>query len=267
MNKLAWASVRPLKALGGGVAVSFLLISCAVAQLPAPAGPGCDKSTFKIALDIGHNKTKPGATSARGITEFTYNRTLGDRVLPALQDAGFTSTFLIGESGSVMSLHRRSEIAHEQNAALFISLHHDSAQRQYFSTWMFEGHEHPYSDKFHGYSIFISMSSHFARNNLTFANDLGHALQAQGLTPSLHHAEPIQGEGRVLLNPELGVYRFDELAVLRGATMPALLLESALIVNRDQEEVIRSGLYHPKVVTAIVDAVLQYCSAQQPLPK
>ena len=64
----------------------------------------------------------------------------------------------------------------------------------------------------------------------------------------------------MLLDPSLGIYRFDELMVLRGATMPALLLESAVIVNRDEEQAIRAGTYHPKVVAALVQAIGQYCA-------
>ena len=89
---------------------------------------------------------------------------------------------------------------------------------------------------------------------------LGRALKARGLTPSPHHAEGIPGENRTLLDPTLGIYRFNELAVLRGATMPALLLESGIIVNRDEEQAIQSGRYHPKVAAALVQAVTQYCS-------
>jgi N-acetylmuramoyl-L-alanine amidase len=88
---------------------------------------------------------------------------------------------------------------------------------------------------------------------------LGRALVVRNLTPSLHHAEAVPGENRTLLGSSLGIYQFDELAVLRGATMPALLLESAVIVNRDEELAIQSGSYHPRVVGALVSAITQYC--------
>jgi N-acetylmuramoyl-L-alanine amidase len=223
---------------------------------------GCQKGTFRIALDVGHDKIRPGATSARGITEFSYNLALGQSVLRALKAEGFEQAFLIGESGALMPLTRRSRIAAEEGAALFISLHHDSAQKQYFSEWVFEGHTHPYSDTFHGYSIFVSTRSPWANESMALARLLGLALKAHGLTPSAHHAEPIQGENRTLLDPGLGIYRFDQLAVLRGAAMPALLLESAIIVNRDEEQAIRSGGYHAKVVAGLVEAIKRYCIRQ-----
>jgi N-acetylmuramoyl-L-alanine amidase len=253
------------KVFGGRRALGLWLAAClfaagqSVAQVAVHAG-ACQKSTFKVALDIGHYKAAPGAISARGITEFTYNHALAELVLAALKAQGFETAFLIGESGEPLPLSRRPQIAQEANADLFISLHHDSAQQQYFSEWTFEGHPHPYSDNFHGYSIFVSTSSRRASDSMELATMLGRALEANGLTPSLHHAEPIPGEGRTLLNPALGIYRFDQLAVLRGATMPALLLESALIVNRDEEQAIQAGTYHPRVVAALVKAITEYCS-------
>jgi N-acetylmuramoyl-L-alanine amidase len=42
----------------------------------------------------------------------------------------------------------------------------------------------------------------------------------------LHHAEPVAGESRELIDRALGIYRYDELAVLRTATMPAVLFEA-----------------------------------------
>jgi N-acetylmuramoyl-L-alanine amidase len=222
----------------------------------------CQPSNFKVAIDIGHDKRRPGATSSRGVTEFIYNHDLAELVVSALRASGFNLSFLIGESGEPMPLSRRPQLATEEKAALFVSLHHDSAQKQYFSEWTFEGHKYLYSDRFHGYSIFVSHSSRWASDSLAMATLLGQELKAKGLTPSLHHAEAIPGEGRALLDPALGIYAFDGLAVLRGATMPALLLESGLIVNRDEEQAIRSGAYYPKVVAALVAAITRYCARQ-----
>ena len=233
-----------------------------LAMSGAAAAVPCDKASFKVALDIGHDKLRPGATSARGVSELSYNLALGRLARSALEAAGFTQTILINEDGAKIPLSRRPEIAREQGARLFISLHHDSVQPQYLSQWIVDGASRSYSDKFRGYGIFVSASSPWAKASLSVAEDLGRSLEAQGLRPSLHHAEAIPGENRALLDPKLGIYRFDELAVLRGATTPALLLESGIIVNRDEEKAIQSGLYHPKIAAALVEAVTRYCGSR-----
>ena len=105
----------------------------------------------------------------------------------------------------------------------------------------------------------MSATSRWSQQSLTLATHLGQALRAEGLTPTLHHAEPIPGEGRTLLNRPLGIYEFGALAVLRNATMPALLLEAGLIVNRTEEQAIQSGQHHRKVAAALLAAVARHC--------
>jgi N-acetylmuramoyl-L-alanine amidase len=220
----------------------------------------CQPTSFKVALDIGHYKAAPGAISATGVAEFEYNLALGHAVLAALREAGFDSAFLIGESGALLRLEDRTKTAREANAALFLSLHHDSVQPRYLSEWTVNGLSQHYSDVFHGYSIFISAKNTHEKQSQQFATLLGEALLTEGLTPSLHHAEKIPGEDRPLLDKRLGLYRFDDLVVLRSATMPAALLESGIIVNRSEEQAIRSGPYHRHVVAAVVGAVRNFCN-------
>ena len=63
--------------LGLWLAACLFAAGQSVAQVAVQAG-ACQKSTFKVALDIGHYKAAPGAISARGITEFTYNHALAE---------------------------------------------------------------------------------------------------------------------------------------------------------------------------------------------
>ncbi len=260
------------------VGVLLWMMHTAASQTVNPVSPGhptpasaaskvvqpasCQRATFRIALDIGHDRTRSGATSARGATEFSYNLALGRLAQAALKAAGFSQAFLINENGAKIALSRRPEIAREQGAAIFIALHHDSVQPQYLSTWVVDGTTRSYSDRFRGYGIFTSVRSPWAKQSFLLAEELGRSLKAKGLQPSLHHAEPIAGESRALLDPVLGIYRFDELAVLRGATMPALLLEAGIIVNRDEEKAIQDGPYHGKVAAALVDAITSFCSSR-----
>jgi N-acetylmuramoyl-L-alanine amidase. len=40
---------------------------------------------------------------------------------------------------------------------------------------------------------------------------------------------------RLLVDPEAGVYRYDQLIVLRQTHVPAVLLEAGSIINRNEE--------------------------------
>ena len=81
-------------------------------------------------------------------------------------------------------------------------------------------------------------------------------MRGQGLTPTLHHAEPVKGENRELVDPTLGIYRFDDLIVLKSSAMPAALLECGVIVNRMEEAELLTEERQQKVVAAIHVAVI-----------
>ena len=227
----------------------------------ATKASACDPASFRVALDIGHYRAAPGAISATGVAEFDYNLALSRIVIATLRQNGFTGTFLIGESGQPLPLPERTRTAAANGAALFLSLHHDSVQPQFLSEWIISGRAQRYSDMFHGYAIFVSATTAQSAPSLRFATLLGQALLGQGLTPSLYHAEAIPGENRPLLDARLGIHRFDGLAVLRTATMPAVLLESAVIVNRAEEQAVAHGDYERRVAAAVGAAVGAFCHA------
>lgn len=220
----------------------------------------CFAPSYRIAIDIGHYVASPGAISATGITEFSYNKDLAKLLVESLHKANFTNISLIGESGEPLPLSRRIELIANLNANLVISLHHDSVQPIYLKDWTVNGSNHKYSDLFHGFSIFVSSRNIKAEDSIKFARMLGRSLMNHGLTPSLHHGERIAGENRKLLDAQLGLYQFDNLEILRGVPIAAVLLESGVIVNRSEEQNIRFGSYHRDVADSIVDAVDKFCS-------
>jgi hypothetical protein len=84
------------------------------------------------------------------------------------------------------------------------------------------------------------------------------------LTPSLHHAEKIPGESREPLDEKLGIYRFDDLVVLKSARMPAVLFEAGVIVNRNEELLLRSATHQKKLASALAGAVADFCDGRAP---
>lgn len=85
-------------------------------------------------------------------------------------------------------------------------------------------------------------------------------LQSEGLPPTLHHAQPIAGENRPLLDEARDIYRFDDAAVLiKTASMPPVLVESGVIVNRYEERLARNPAYQARIGAAIVDAAATHC--------
>ena len=54
-----------------------------------PAATMCDRSKFRIVLDVGHTALSEGATSARNVAEFVFNLRLAQRIEEKLKSEGF----------------------------------------------------------------------------------------------------------------------------------------------------------------------------------
>lgn len=208
--------------------------------------------TPMIALDVGHSWRKPGAVSARGTKEFTFNRALAEIVVKILQKQGFRVS-LNGIDGTLDDLYARPRLA--SGADFLLSIHHDSVQPQYLKPWTVDGKPRRYSDRFSGFSLFVSRRNPRFEQSLACASALGAALRAAGFTPSTHHAEPIPGENRPFADRENGVHEFDDLVVLRAATPPAVLFEAGIIVNRADELRLQQPATQARIAAALAEGL------------
>ena len=232
--------------------------------MAGPAAAGCVAADFVVALDVGHDRARPGAISARGVPEFDFNLALARAVLATLQAAGFGRSFLIAASGVPRVLRERSAAAARGGAQVLISLHHDSVQERYLEPWRFAGRARDHTTHARGFSLFVSARNRYFGASRALALAIGAALRAAGRRPSSHHAEPIAGENRPVIDAARGVYRFDGLAVLRTAAMPAVLLEAGVIKHREEELVVAGAAFKADVAGAILGAVEQACAAGLP---
>ncbi len=245
-----------LRALLAGCIAAASLLSLA----GAAAADHCIPAQFRIAIDVGHHTESPGTLSARGRTEFSFNVDLATRLAATLKDLGFRDPLMIGLSGETISLKERVALANAQGVAAFISIHHDSVNERYIKTWQHAGRELGYTDKYSGFSIFYSQENPQWRLSKALGAYVGYEFLHAGMAPTLHHAEPIEGENRELVDAAKGLYRWDGLAVVRATTMPAVLIEAGVIKNRNEEVRLASPRYQQKVARAIAGAVATFCS-------
>jgi len=236
-------------------------LSLSLTALADPASH-CLNTELGIALDVGHSPSKPGAISARGRGEYSFNYLIATLLLDRLQRLGFKNAFLLTASNPEMPLHARASLVNARQSAILVSIHHDSVQPHYLDTWEYEGEPQRYSDHFQGFSIFISEKNGDPANSLKFARFLGEELIQLPFQPTLHHAEAIAGENRPLLDASTGIYRYDELILLKNTKIPAVLLECGVIVNREEESRLATPAYQHLLVAALERALLRY--AQRP---
>jgi N-acetylmuramoyl-L-alanine amidase len=226
-----------------------------------PVATRCDPAKFRIVLDVGHTAESEGAISARNVSEFVFNLRLAKRIEQKLKAEGFAETrLLLTEGKARRSLVKRVDAANDLRADLLLSIHHDSVPNKFLEDWEFEGKKSRYSDRFSGYSVFVSRSNPDFKTSFAFAELIGKEMKAQGFDYAKQYSQPIMGRyQRELLNKETGVYRYDELIVLRKTRMAAVLLEAGSIINRDEELKMSSPERRDIISSGVAAAVKEFC--------
>ncbi|MGY2901270.1 N-acetylmuramoyl-L-alanine amidase family protein [Bradyrhizobium sp. URHC0002] len=226
-----------------------------------PVATRCDPAKFRIVLDVGHTAESEGAISARNVSEFVFNLRLAKRIEEKLKTEGFAQTkLLLTEGKARRSLVKRVAVANDLPADLLLSIHHDSVPNKFLEDWEFEGKKGHFSDRFSGYSVFVSRSNPDFKTSLAFAELIGKEMKAQGLDYARQYSQAIMGRyQRELLNKETGVYRYDELIVLRKTRMAAVLLEAGSIINRDEELKMSSPERRDIISSGVTAAVKEFC--------
>jgi N-acetylmuramoyl-L-alanine amidase len=222
-------------------------------------GNECWAGDFKVAIDIGHTRNSPGAISARGVPEYLFNKNIAYLLYQnLLKDKRYKGSFIINDTGEDISLLARAAIANRQGAALFVSIHHDSVEPKDLSYWIYKGERLPHCDKFAGYSIFYSEKNGNPLNSLIFAVILGSEMLQNGFCPTLHHIEKFTGEDKALIDRARGIYKYNNLVVLKNTNMPAVLFECGIIKNQYEELKLSNSEYQHKLADTLLVAIKKY---------
>jgi N-acetylmuramoyl-L-alanine amidase len=224
----------------------------------------CNAATFQVVVDVGHTAEKVGARSARGVGEYEFNLELSKVIERNLVDAGFAKTVLMITGGNARaSLAERVDRANRLGADLFLSIHHDSVPNSFLLKWEYEGEQRGYSDRFKGHSLFVSIDNADYKGSLQFGHLLGNQLKQRGLKYTPHYTEKFMASRRrVLVDQDAGVYRYDQLIVLKDTHMPAVLLEAGSIINREEELLVATPEHQALISAAVTDAVKAFCAAR-----
>lgn len=235
----------------------LLFLVCLIAPLSVAAESDSLKG-MTVAVDVGHSKARPGAISARGRGEFEFNLDTAKVIDEILENAG-AKCLIINETGSLTGLAERPQRAVRLEADVFISIHHDSVNDKYVSTWTPPGQttERNYSDIFRGYSVFCSQKNPMPEKSRAIALMVGAAMLEAGFQPTLHHAEPIEGENRLLIDRKTAVHEFTDLVVVKAAALPSILLECGVIAHREEELEVAERSYQERVGKAILAALIE----------
>ena len=258
----SWSGCLPLWATcaAGTILSAITLVAPTTAAIAASATCG---DTPVVNLDIGHTPNQPGAISARGKTEYSFNRRLALELAAALRARNGVEIQIPNEAGNEISLADRARRLSAIDRGVIVSLHHDAVQQVYMQQDVVGGKAMQFSRHSTGYSLFVSGRSAAFEASKNFALAIGSQLQIAGFTPSMDHAEAIKGEGRPVLDAKLGLFRFDGLAVLKTTQVPAVLFEAGVIVNPEEELKLENPAVRGRIVEALAKGISSFCGLSQ----
>ncbi|PWS38356.1 N-acetylmuramoyl-L-alanine amidase [Falsiroseomonas bella] len=241
----------------------------AFAALPPPAAAQGQRNTSRrsaapkplVVLDPGHGGRDPGAIGGRGTREKTIVLATAQELRRQLESSGRCRVVMTRTGDRFVSLGNRVEFARRRNAALFVSIHADSAPGARGASVYTLGES---SD---------ALAGALARRENQA--DRAGGLRMPSLTPevqaillSLMRAETRAGsarmarevveslDGQVPLLPN--THRRAGFAVLKAPEIPSVLVEIGFLSHPQDEAALRRADHRAKVARALSRAVQGY---------
>lgn len=172
----------------------------------------------RVCLDPGHGGRDPGAVGKSGLREKDINLQVALRVADLLMEKYEVSITRINDSH--VSLTKRCEIANQSKSELFVSVHCNAAE----------------NPEAHGIETF-----HY------YTSDRGKLLAGE-----------IQWGLIALTDRRDRGVKAAGFQVLKGTSMPAVLVEMGFISNREEEELLQEEEYQTACAKAIVRGIEEF---------
>ncbi len=217
-----------------------------------------------VCLDPGHGGAETGAEGKGGLFEKDVALSIARRLRTLLQDRLGLRVVLTRDGDRNLGLDDRAALANSNKADLFISIHADASPIRdargssvYFLSY--SGSESSAGQVSAAHNQTSATRGSGGDGELDFI--LWDMAQASHLSQSSKLAEIFQQE---LLGATGSAEKVDRgikqntFRVLKGATMPAVLVEVGFISNPQEEELLGSAAYQDRLAEALYRGVLRF---------
>jgi N-acetylmuramoyl-L-alanine amidase len=216
----------------------------------------------RIVVDAGHGGHDPGAIGPRRIREKDVTLAMAKRLAKRLQAAGF-QVVLTRKDDRYLRLEDRTAVANTAKGDLFVSIHanaHPRRSRSGVETYFLNTAGDRYAARLAARENGLDLDEEGGPEVTRILTDLG----AQWSAGASHRlARMVQREVTSGVRSHVGDVR--DLGVksalfyvLLGARMPAVLVETGFISNRDEERRLDSARYQEEVASGIARAVTSF---------
>ena len=234
------------------ICLAFSLL--AWGQSPKPAAP-----KFRIALDPGHGGDDRGARGPRGLTEKEAALAIGLDLGKCLEAVGY-EVLLTRPDAAFVPLWDRARKANEGGADIFLSLHLNAARARgakgsevYFLS-LGQGD----ADAAAVADLENAGAGPEPGQDSVVAGILDDLAQKAYLKDSERLAVAVLGQLNKLGGIKQRGVKQAPFVVLRGAAMPAVLVESAFISNPKEEAKLKDPAFRKRIAEAITHGVQRF---------
>ena len=235
-----------------------------VAPTVPPAATPSRREKWTVFIDAGHGGKDPGAIGKSETQEKHITLAAATELARQLEATGVIWPILSRSDDRYLKLRQRINLARQQQADVFISLHADAAP----------------SSKARGISVFTlsdtasdKEAALLARNenkadliggpdlaveDPEAADELLRMFQRESMNQSTFLASTILQHIRDMPGGDKRGHRFAGFAVLKAPDMPSVLVEMGFITNRQDEANLKTADYRAKLAERLARAIVAY---------
>jgi N-acetylmuramoyl-L-alanine amidase len=219
----------------------------------------------RVVVDAGHGGHDPGAIGPRRVREKDVTLAMARKLARKLRDAGF-EVVLTRDRDRYLALEERTAIANTARGDLFVSIHanaHPRRNRAGVETYYLNVADDRYAARLAARENGLDPAEGEAvlTRILTDLEVKASAGQSRRLAELVQREVTSGVRARVGDVRDLGV-KGALFYVLLGARMPAVLVETAFVSNREEERRLASARYQDEVASSIARAVGSYARTE-----
>ena len=224
---------------------------------------GAFRRLHKVVVDAGHGGKDPGATSPHGVMEKDVVLDIARKLRDDLKQEGI-EVVMTRDSDTFIPLEERAQVANRNGVDLFVSIHANANRTRsfkgvevyYISPAVSDSKRAVVTARSSGLNCDSSCLASQSMNlkeiiwDMTYAYDRRESIE---LSRTICRAMGGSPDIKVV-----GVKNAN-FSVLRGSTMPAVLVEVGYLTNPSEESLIVCDIYRRKLAERIKEGIGFYC--------
>jgi N-acetylmuramoyl-L-alanine amidase len=216
----------------------------------------------KVVIDSGHGGNDPGAIGRNGLKEKDVNLDIAKRLSSFLRAEG-VQTVLTRSTDKFIPLSTRVNIANKSGADLFISIHSNAARSR--SLCGFEVYYVAPSVSDSKRAALTARSASLNLKDTVFSSDtqdlktiVWDMIYTNSRAESIELSHSLCKIMDASIDANILGVKNARFQVLKGITMPGILIEVGFVSNLNEERLLKTSAYREKLAAGILEGIREY---------